>query len=70
MKPRTSTHRRAFEGALIVRGSLVAVGLTASMGLQWAEPDNQAPASWTANTPSALCTVEASGSVGFQPSLQ
>jgi len=46
------------------------VGLAASMGLQLVEPENQAPASWTASNPSALCTVEASGSVGFQPSLQ
>ena len=70
MKPRTSTHRRAAHGALIVRVSLVAVGLAASVGLQLVEPENRAPASWTASNPSALCTMEASGSVGFQPSLQ
>jgi hypothetical protein len=70
MKPRHSTHRRAFEGTLIVRVSLVALGLAASVGLQLAETDHQAPASWTANNPSTLCTVEAAGAVGFQPSLQ
>ena len=70
MNPRHTTHRRAFQGTLIVRVSLVAVGLAASMGLQLVEPENQAPASWTASNPSALCTMEASASVGFQPSLQ
>jgi hypothetical protein len=70
MNPRHSTHRRAFEGTLIVRVSLVALGLAASVGLQFAVPDSQAPASWTASNPSALCTMEAADSVGFQPSLQ
>jgi hypothetical protein len=46
------------------------MGLAASVGLQLAEPEAQAPASWTASNPSALCTLEASGPVGFQPSLQ
>jgi hypothetical protein len=70
MKPRNCTHRRAFEGALIVRVSLVAMGLAASVGLQLVEPESQAPASWTAANPSALCAVEASGPIGFQPGLQ
>jgi hypothetical protein len=70
MKPRTSTHRRAAHGTLIVRVSLVAVGLAASVGLQLVEPESQAPASWMASNPSTLCSVEASSSVGFQPSLQ
>ena len=70
MKPRNSTHRRAFEGTLIVRVSLVAMGLAASVGLQLAVPESPAPAAWTASNPSPLCTVEASGPVGFQPSLQ
>ncbi|MCW5661923.1 MAG: hypothetical protein KIT60_29830 [Burkholderiaceae bacterium] len=70
MNPRHSTHRRAFEGTLVVRVSLVALGLAASVGLQLAEPEQSAPASWTASNPSTLCTMEAAGSVGFQPSLQ
>ena len=70
MKPHTSTHRRAFEGTLIVRVSLVAVGIAASMGLQLVEPESQAPATWTVSNPSALCTMEAGASLGFQPSLQ
>jgi hypothetical protein len=57
-------------GALIVRVSLLAMALAASMGLQLAEPEDQAPATWTASNPSPLCAVEASGPVGFQPSLQ
>jgi len=67
---RTPTHRRAFEGTLIVRVSMAAVGLAAALGLQWVEPESQAPASWTVSNPSALCTVETAGSVGFHPSLQ
>jgi hypothetical protein len=70
MNARHSTHRRAFEGTLIVRVSLVALGLAASVGLQLAEPESQAPATWSASNPSALCTTETAGSVGFQPSLQ
>ncbi len=69
MAPDTSTHRRALQGSLIVRVSLLAMGLAASMGLQLAEPDTPAPASWTASNPSPLCTLDA-GSLGFQPSLQ
>ena len=70
MNPRHSAHRRAFEGTLVVRVSLAAVGLAAAVGLQLVEPEAQAPASWTASNPSALCTVEAGASIGFQPSLQ
>ena len=70
MSTRTSTHRRAFEGTLIVRVSLVALGIAASMGLQFVAPESRAPASWTASNPSALCTLEAGASLGFQPSLQ
>jgi hypothetical protein len=58
------------QGTLIVRVSLLAMGFAAAVGLQLAEPDTQAPASWTASTPSPLCTLEAGGPVGFQPSLQ
>jgi hypothetical protein len=67
---RHSTHRRAFQGTLIVRVSLVALGLAASVGLQFAQADRLAPASWTASNPSLLCSVEAGSSIGFQPSLQ
>jgi hypothetical protein len=70
MNPRQSTHRRAFQGTLIVRVSLVVLGLAASVGLQFAQDEHQAPASWTASNPSTLCTVEAGSSIGFQPSLQ
>jgi hypothetical protein len=70
MKRRTSSHRRAAHGTLIVRVSLVAAGLAASVGLQLVEPESQGPASWTASNPSALCTVETGSPVGFQPSLQ
>jgi hypothetical protein len=70
MAPNTSAHRRALQGALIVRVSLLVMGLAASVGLQLAEPETQAPASWTASNPSALCSLEAGGPVGFQPSLQ
>ncbi len=70
MAPDSSTHRRALHGALIVRVSLLAMGLAAAVGLQLAEPEAQAPASWTASNPSVLCTLEPGGAVGFQPSLQ
>jgi hypothetical protein len=70
MTHRNSTHRRAFEGTLIVRVSLVALGIAASVGLQLAEPESRAPATWTASNPSVLCTVEANGPLGLQPGLQ
>ena len=69
MNSRHSTHRRAFQGTLTVRVSLVALGLAASVGLQFGQAD-EAPASWTASNPSTLCNVEAGSSIGFQPSLQ
>lgn len=70
MAPNTSAHRRALQGALIVRVSLLIMGLAASVGMQLAQPEAQAPASWTASNPSALCTLDAAVPVGFQPSLQ
>ena len=70
MNTHASTHRRALQGALIVRVSLLIMGLVASMGLQLAEPEEQAPATWSAGNPSALCAVEAASPVGFQPGLQ
>ena len=53
-----------------MRVSLVAMGLAASVGLQLAVPESQAPATWTASNPSPLCTMEAGAPIGFQPSLQ
>jgi hypothetical protein len=70
MIPRNTTHRRAVQGTLIVRVSLVGLGLAASVALQLVEPESQAPATWTVSNPSVLCTVEASGPNGFAPSLQ
>jgi len=66
MIPRTPTHRRAFEGTLIVRVSLVAVGLAASVGLQLVDPEDRAPATWTVSNPSVLCTLDANGPIGLQ----
>jgi hypothetical protein len=60
------THRRADRGTLIVRASVVAVGLAASVGLQLVEPESKGPATWTAGNPSVLCTVDANGSFAFQ----
>jgi hypothetical protein len=66
MTQHTHTHRRADRGTLIVRASVVAVGLATSVGLQLAEPEPKGPATWTAGNPSALCTLDASGSFAFQ----
>ena len=60
------THRRADRGTLIVRASVVAVGLAASVGLQLVEPESKGPATWTAGNPSVLCTVDANSSFAFQ----
>jgi hypothetical protein len=60
------THRRADRGTLIVRASVVAVGLAASMGLLLWESEPQGVASWPAGNPSVLCTLDANGSFGFQ----
>jgi hypothetical protein len=60
------THRRADRGTLIVRASVVAVGLAASVGLLLWEPEPQGPATWSAGNPSVLCTLDATGSFGFQ----
>jgi hypothetical protein len=62
----THTHRRADRGTLIVRASVVAVGLAASVGLQLAEPKAKGPATWTAGNPSVLCALDASGSFALQ----
>jgi hypothetical protein len=66
MMQRTHSHRRAARGTLIVRASLAAVGLAASVGLQLAEPEQKGPATWTVSNPSVLCAVDANGSFGFQ----
>jgi hypothetical protein len=62
----THTHRRADLGTLIVRASVVAVGLAASLGLQLIEPEPTGPASWTASNPSSVLCVDANGSFAFQ----
>ena len=58
-----TTNRRAGHGALIVRASTVAVGLAASVGLQFVGHDDKAAVTSgaTAN-PSILCAVDANGS--------
>jgi hypothetical protein len=66
MSQHIRTHRRADRGTLIVRASVVAVGLAASVGLQLSEPDAMGPASWTASNPSSVLCVDASGSFAFQ----
>jgi hypothetical protein len=58
------------QGTLIVRVLLLAIVLAASVALQLAEPETQAPASWTASSPSPLCNLEPGVPAGFQPSLQ
>ena len=62
----THTHRRADRGTLIVRASVVAVGLAASVGLQLVEPEPKGAATWTAGNPSVLCTMDANDSFAFQ----
>ena len=66
MTQHNHTHRRADRGTLIVRASVVALGLAASVGLQFAETEHKGPASWTAGNPSFLCAVDANGSFAFQ----
>ena len=60
------THRRADRGTLIVRASVVAVGLAASVGLQLMEPEPKGPASWTASNSSSVLCADANGSFAFQ----
>ena len=62
----THTHRRADRGTLIVRASVVALGLAASMGLQLIEPESKGPASWAAGRSSSVLCVDADGSFAFQ----
>ena len=62
----THTHRRADRGTLIVRASVVAVGLAASVGLQLAEPEAKGPATWTADHPSSVLCVDANMPFAFQ----
>jgi len=66
MTQHACTHRRADRGTLIVRASVVAVGLAAAVGLQLSEPEPRGPASWTANDPSSVLCVDAIGSFAFQ----
>ena len=60
------SRRRADRGTLIVRASVVAFGLAASMGLQLIEPASKGAASWAAGHPSSVLCVEADGSFAFQ----
>jgi len=60
------THRRADRGTLIMRASVVAVGLAASVGLQLVESRPKGSATWTAGNPSILCATDASGSFAFE----
>lgn len=61
----THTHRRADRGTLIVRASLVAVGIAASVSVQLSDPAPRGPAMRTAgNAPSVPCG-DASGSFAF-----
>ena len=66
MTQHAQTHRRADRGTLIVRASVVAVGLAASVGLQLIEPEPMGPASWTASNPSSVMCVDANDSFAFQ----
>ena len=59
------TYRRADRGTLIVRASVVAAGIAASMGLQLSEPEPKGTATATAGSlPSMLCG-DANGSFAF-----
>ena len=59
------THRRADRGTLIVRASVVAAGIAASVGLQLSEPEPRGTATSTAgSSPSMLC-ADANGSFAF-----
>ncbi|HVO08055.1 MAG TPA: hypothetical protein VMT83_14780 [Burkholderiaceae bacterium] len=62
----TNSRRRADRGTLIVRASVVAVGIAASVGLQLSEPaDPKGPVRMSArDSQSAMCT-NADGSFAF-----
>ena len=59
-------HRRADHGTLIVRASVVALGLAASVGLQLTESEPKGPATWTAGQPSSVMCTDANASFAFQ----
>jgi hypothetical protein len=58
----TNTTPRAARGALIVRASTVAVGLAASVSLQFAGHDDKATVTRGTENPSILCAADANGS--------
>jgi len=58
--------RRADRGTLIVRASVVALGLAAAMGLQLSESEPTGPATWAAGQPSSVLCTDANGSFAFQ----
>jgi hypothetical protein len=60
------SYRRADRGTLIVRASVAAVGLAASVGLQLAESGPKGPATWAAGQPSSVMCADANGSFAFQ----
>ena len=60
------SRRRADRGTLIVRASVVALGLSASVGLQLTESDSKGPVTWTADRPSSVLCMDANASFAFQ----
>jgi|GEM_PF-5785674 len=62
----THSHRRADRGTLIVRASVMAAGLAASVGLLLVEQEPTGAASWTASNPSSVLCMDANGSFAFQ----
>ena len=60
------SRRRADRGTLIVRASVVALGLSASMGLQLTEPEPNSPGIWAAGQPSSVLCMDANASFAFQ----
>ena len=66
MIQRTHSRRRADHGTLLVRASVVAAGIAASVGLQLSEPaDPKGGTLWAAGSaPSVMCS-DANGSFAF-----
>jgi hypothetical protein len=63
MKDLTTMHRRAGRGTLIVRASTVAVGLAASVGLQfWGHGETASANTGITANPSIACAADANGS--------
>ena len=60
------SYRRADRGTLIVRASVVALGLAASVGLQLTESEAKGPATWMADQPSSVLCTDANASFASQ----